>query len=339
MIHNRSPELRQTRTRSSRSDRPEHSSLRFDTVIRLCTLQVKSMSDGHTHGRCSMFVVTGPSSSRAYSLDTGVHGALVPLALLGVLVLSLVAFADAHAQSHTALDFDGVDDYVETGDPLDFNGPFTVEAWIYARSGVDGGRFISTRTLSTGWEMDVSESGMEVDLRFIQGCCVTASASFLPYMNTWTHVAASWQGPGGDGEAKVYIDGVLAGTGSRTTDLTPSGTNLILGWDGAAQGNFDGRVDEVRVWSAVLDEITIQTWMHRHVTPSHPDFAALEASWQLDEGSGQVAASEVNSPTMDGRLGSTTGVDASDPSWVASDVVPTRKISVSELKSHFRQSR
>ena len=78
--------------------------------------------------------------------------------------------------------------------------------------------------------------------------------------------------------------------------------------------------------------------MHSHVTPSHPSVAALQASWRFDEESGQTAASDVNSPTMDGRLGSTSGEEDSDPAWVASGVVPARAITIGGLKRHFHSS-
>ena len=41
--------------------------------------------------------------------------------------------------------------------------------------------------------------------------------------------------------------------------------------------------------------------------------AALIAHWTLDEGSGQTAGDSVG--TNDGTLGTTSGVDANDPTW------------------------
>jgi len=255
-----------------------------------------------------------------------VAGAFLALLMPGVL----------HAQSSWALEFDGVDDYVEVGDPLDFNGPFTVEAWIYARSGVDGGRFVSTRTGASGWEMDVSEFKGATDLRLSFNGVVVGLADFTPYLSTWTHVAGTWEGPGLTATARLYINATEVDSRSYPESIVASGTNLLFGWDGGGQGYYDGLLDEVRIFDTVVDQPTLAAWMHAHATSDHPDFASLVGDWRMDEGAGQTASSELGSPTLDGRLGDTAGPEASDPTWTASDVVPVREVSVGEVKERYR---
>jgi hypothetical protein len=264
--------------------------------------------------------------------------------VLSVCLATALATGGAGAQSHTALDFDGKDDYVEMGGPLNFNAPFTVEAWVYARSGVGGGRILSNRDGSGGYEIDVNFDGLSTVVRFTFDGIARAVTSFQPYLNTWTHVAGTWAGPtgapardGGGGTVTLYINGTPVSSGSQSADLAPSAANFVLGkFSGSSFGFFDGRVDEVRVWGATLDGATVAEWMHSHVTPDHPDYAALVASWRLDEGSGQIVESEVGGAPANGRLGSEAGEDDADPTWAASDVVPSRETSVGALKARYR---
>ena len=237
------------------------------------------------------------------------------------------------AQTNTALDFDGVDDFVEVGQSFDFDAPFTFEAWIYARSGDGGGRFVSNRGAG-GWEMDVQGDPGSESIRWTFNAGVVVGVPFSPYMNTWTHVAGTWGGSTA-GDARVYINGVEAGTGNFFGSITPSGTNLIFGRSTLGFGRFNGRLDEVRIFDAELDGPTIMAWMNSHVTAAHPNFANLVGDWRMDEGSGQTAASEVGSPGADGRLGAGTGADSFDPMWVASDVVPSEEVSVGAVKSRY----
>jgi len=53
---------------------------------------------------------------------------------------------------------------------------------------------------------------------------------------------------------------------------------------------WPGRIDEVRVWSAAVDQATIQNWMWQGVTSSHPYYANLASYWPLNDGSGTNVA-------------------------------------------------
>jgi len=117
-----------------------------------------------------------------------------PLRWSGVSVLLSLIPATALAQTNMALDFDGVDDYVEVGDPVNLTGPLTLEAWVFARSATNSRRILSNR-FGAGYEMDVDDSGPTIQLRLSFDGISRGSADFEPFMNTWTHVAATWGGP------------------------------------------------------------------------------------------------------------------------------------------------
>ena len=141
---------------------------------------------------------------------------------------------------------------------------------------------------------------------------------------------------GGAGEGtNLYINGVRSGGDAFAGTLSPSTATLRFGQTGFSTGFFDGRIDEIRIWSAQVDESTLRIWMTRALTPIHPNFAALEGYWRFEEGAGQSAASEVGSPALEGRLGDSASEEDSDPAWVASGATPVQPTTWGRMKSLY----
>jgi len=254
--------------------------------------------------------------------------------LMAIGVLAVMVTSIASAQTNHALDFDGTNDYVEVPDPVNLDGVFTLEAWVLVRTATMGGRIISNRAGADGYTLDVFDDDVDIELRLALNGGNAVTADFASHMNQWTHVAVTWAGTT-DITARAFINGQLAGENGFGGTINPSPGNLMIG---TMQGAFlfDGLIDEVRIWSTEIEEGTIEAWMDRAVTDDHPARDALEGYWRFDEGSGQVASSEVNSPALDGELGSTPGADDNDPTWAASGATPVREISVGRLKERYR---
>ncbi len=81
------------------------------------------------------------------------------------------------------------------------------------------------------------------------------------------------------------------------------------------EGSFHGLIDEVRIWNVARTEEQIQASWNRSLRGDEP---GLVGYWPLNEGSGQ-AIMDASAHHNDGRLGSTTGPDTNDPTWVVSD--------------------
>jgi hypothetical protein len=171
----------------------------------------------------------------------------------------------------TAFNFDGVDDYINTGtginNVLAGTNKITIEAWIRAKtnqdgiivsnihtSGVNGGQFqIRTRPVSTGqvyfdFFLDNSAGSAMIG--------ITAGAASPFNINEWHHIAATWDGT----VTNTYIDGTFsnAGTTGTLTVFQSCVNNLLIG----ARTNtfpamFNGDIDDLRIWNRVLcaDEI------------------------------------------------------------------------------------
>lgn len=250
---------------------------------------------------------------------------------VAMLLLAATAFAGGGDRDGSALQFDGVDDYVQIPDPIAATGPLTLECWVRADE-FTGGRIMSNRDTSDGYEVDIVPDGR---LRFTVNGNVYADADISAHLGEWIHVAVTWEGPV-TGAIHIYVDGDLVTDGFETTAMVPTPANLTIGRPAWVDLYFfHGAIDEVRVFDTVVSQENIRIWMTRLIGPDHPDYAHLVGAWSFEDGSGQVAAGEV--PGTDGQLGSTSGVDADDPTWITSGMVATQAATWGAVKTLFGQ--
>ncbi len=232
-----------------------------------------------------------------------------------------------------ALDFDGTNDYVDL--PASSNmltdAPFTIEAWIKTtvQQGAYNteGRIVNLHrasSYSTGGAIyagGYGTGGYSRDSICFLYCTTDGGAhSWLcyetpsPYYHdgNWHFICATHNGS----TAKLYYDGVEVASEDKAYGTFGTAKAKIGSFDGAAR-YFEGTIDEVRIWDAALAGTTINAWKNKPVTSSHPNYSDFVAYWKLDEGSGQSAGDSEGS--NDGTLGSTSGPDGNDPTWVDSD--------------------
>jgi hypothetical protein len=162
------------------------------------------------------------------------------------------------------MEFDGVDDYVNVGDPafgvLDFDNTksFTISAWVKAAT---------TQSVSNGGFVDKWPSGNGPGYRCIirntttfrcnlgDGTNVSFSDSITVPNNTWHHLV--WRVDRMNEVATLFIDGVKEDTDSISTiGNTDSGTSVFAIGDNSSNV-INGVVDDVRVYNRALsaDEI------------------------------------------------------------------------------------
>lgn len=140
--------------------------------------------------------------------------------------------------------------------------------------------------------------------------------------NTWYHVAATY-----DGSAmKIYINGVLDASRAQTGSINSNGA-FNVGYLYNTSRNFNGKVDEVKVWKRALSQTEISQNMCYVTLPA----TSLAAYWKFNEGSGSsVQDSSGNGVTLTLTL---TGVDASN--WGTDIPCPagTQKVSAKTQKA------
>ena len=135
-----------------------------------------------------------------------------------------------------------------------------------------------------------------------------ASTTVVP-VDVWTHVAGVYDGA----TMKIYINGVLENTVSQTGDLKASDLPLYIGkapWTN--YNNYNGQMDELRVWNVARTEYEIQENMHRSLTGTE---TGLVAYWQFNDAAGSPT-------TVDSSPYSHTGTLNNGAAIVAHSTVP-----------------
>jgi hypothetical protein len=91
---------------------------------------------------------------------------------------------------------------------------------------------------------------------------VLGASSAMP-LNTWSHLALTWDGA----TMRLYVNGTQVATKARTGTLQAVSTPVRIGANSYAGENFLGRIDEVRIYSRALSAAEITTDMNTPITP------------------------------------------------------------------------
>lgn len=152
----------------------------------------------------------------------------------------------------TAVEFNGTSQYINSGKSL-LNGltDFTIAAWVNPDDLTPDKSFLGQNDLI---ELGIDNSSNQINLWTDDGGSVSATHQ-LP-LSKWSHVVAV-----GDGTSlKIYVNGVeIASGGSNTSSYGSNSRGFKIG-EGVLSSSgthFDGRFDDVRVYSRALcpDEI------------------------------------------------------------------------------------
>ena len=152
-----------------------------------------------------------------------------------------------------AFSFNGTD-YVDIPDApnLDFGStsPISIDMWVFRTSSASPMHFIGKRsgcgTISYQMALDSSGPGFGSELGGV------SAHQDLP-LNTWTHLAGTFDGT----TFRIYINGTLAGTAAGTLGPTTT-ASLRIGTSGTCAG-FGGLIDEVHLFNRALTEAEIQS--------------------------------------------------------------------------------
>ncbi len=145
-----------------------------------------------------------------------------------------------------------------TSPNLGYDDPFTLSAWIYprAKDGVIVSRAGGGDQGEVGWGLYLEDGKVRLSLstRTLDDG-VAAETTDDIRLNVWQHVVATYDGSKTPGGMRVYLDGesqtlvpLLDLVGNRLPQREP----LRIGASGSDKPRFDGHIDDVRVYGAVL---------------------------------------------------------------------------------------
>ena len=215
-----------------------------------------------------------------------------------------------------ALDFDGVDDYVDTTTLEEIDQPITISVWIKTyESGVNKCIFGRNQAISPqGYFYENflwinSESHIYYGDR-PGGGGVSYLTSIEPIQtNKWYHIGITRDA---SSYARLYINGNLDNS-HVVYDYDNTGVDYRIGRINTGHYTFNGKIDQLMIYNRVLSSEEIQAAMLQGPDFNEPN---LIAYWKFDKGSGQIAH-DSSGNANDGYLGSDPcNPDTSDPCWV-----------------------
>lgn len=261
--------------------------------------------------------VRGQCVSRRYGLTT--------LLTLLIIAGSLWAFTrPTYAQSTpgAALDFDGVDDYVDITDSSALNSysELTIEYWIKPQVNPSSFQiWLGKRTLSnnSGFVFETSNNAAGVTHYFYtSGGWKAVGSDYTP--NVWQHVAVVAKA--GD-TLKVYQNGVEKQSVSLAgLTLIANTVPLRLMADTNVLSQFaKGQLDEVRIWTRALSKGEIQAGLNCEV-PSGQNGLVIRYGFNqgvaLANNAGLTTLTDNSGNSRNGVLGG-FALDGGGSNWVA----------------------
>jgi len=189
-----------------------------------------------------------------------------------------------------ALEFDGVDDYVDFGNPSGwmFN-DFSIACWFKtaAQTPGPGSNYQGLITKDC--------NGCGQDFSFIIGLTDNGDISFngegIGYVNSsslndgvWHYVVGTRNGT--TGHMELFVDGIIVDTNNGPPGTITNSNNFHFGKYYPSNPNwYEGTLNIVSIWSAVLTQEEILINMYAELTG---DEEGLVGYWNFNEGEGNI---------------------------------------------------
>ena len=214
--------------------------------------------------------------------------------------------------SGQALNFDGFNDYLRIADDnsLDATNEITIAAWIkLVNFGQNGYGRIVDKNSDAAYAFYVRDSNPNGLSFRVDGTPYYSSPNIIT-TNVWQYVAVTFNSNAPSNQIKFYVNGVPSGTATRTAPIPTTFSDLYIGNNPSLTGDFNGIIDEVKIWNEELTAAEID----QEYQSSKPS-TELVGFWNFDEGTGSDG-SPLHDYSGNGYDGTLIGVDAGD--WVAS---------------------
>jgi hypothetical protein len=230
------------------------------------------------------------------------------LSIISIVTLSIQANAQLPGSGNA---YDFTSSYITAPNHASLNsGVITLEAWIKADSwgtNIWENVIISKDGWALGEQGYTLRSGANGSLSFnigTPGAWYEVASGPLMSVGQWYHVAGSYDGT----TMRLYINGEEINTTAITGSIASGTYDLNIGKIAYTAGGFryfDGKIDEVRVWTTAVPQSAIQAYMCKKVTAVHPNYASLGGYWNFDD-VGTVLDNSAN--TNNGAIFGTTQV-------------------------------
>jgi len=241
-----------------------------------------------------------------------------------------VEIALATLSNNKSIDFDGVDDYIDAGNVLNFeyNQAFSISSWVNANA-VTGTKNIfnkydssATRGFLYSIYSNCGSCSNRINLLISNKSSGSISGrkaielytSHIIPLNSWNHVCITYDGGSLASGVNIYLNGVSQ---SFTVSRDTLGSNTILNTEslkiGGISSYMDGKIDELAVWNTELTSTQIQSIYNATGTNVTERLTDIESSnlklwYRMGDGDTFPTVTD-NAESNDGTM---TNMDSSD---------------------------
>ncbi len=217
---------------------------------------------------------------------------------------------------NNALDFDGVDDIIDTGIDIDYGAgnEISLSAWIkYTSCTNSNGNMcyiISKYRFDGGTPYNLQVTAGRPEF-YINGTAIIAASNTYDD-DEWHHVTATFDGT----TSSLYVDGIIQGTATPTplsNDLT---VRIGSSENDPTYRPFNGKIDDVRIYNRTLSVAEVGELYALKNSCTAPT-TNLVGHWKLDETSGAVIADSAGVNT--GTWTDGTGDDVTEETTAGQD--------------------
>jgi hypothetical protein len=158
-----------------------------------------------------------------------------------------------------ALSFNGSGAQVAVPDSpsLRLTSGMTLEAWVFPTTVSSAWRDVIYKGNDNYYLEATSWNGRPVGGGILGGSYVESYGTAGLAANTWTHLAATYDGT----TMRLFVDGTQVSSGAASGAIATSNGVLSIGGDPLYGQYFSGRIDNVRIYNRALTQAQIQTDM------------------------------------------------------------------------------
>ncbi|MFZ2147271.1 MAG: LamG domain-containing protein [Sedimentisphaerales bacterium] len=209
-------------------------------------------------------------------------------------------YVEGPASYGMAMEFDGDGDYVDCGnDPsLSITDAVTVSAWIkVAVQGADHKVGGNQDGANGGYKMSVYNDKIEFEIRTASNSSVlnrSVGGGTVIEVGVWYHVVGVYSLA--DGYIRTYVNGVLDRELLTTQALGASPGSFMIGCEPFSTGeyNFNGVMDEIRIYNKALSEGEVLYLSGKRATPVDPGTEGLVAHYAFENDANDSSGNELH---------------------------------------------
>ncbi|MBT7281521.1 hypothetical protein HN840_04290, partial [archaeon] len=166
---------------------------------------------------------------------------------------------DSEGILQTAIDLDGVDDYIEVNLTMPDDG--TVAFWYFAEDWYNTQGLYDNSVSQDDWEMWIDSNGLLRARIDSAGTIVDYDLDSLDGPNHWYHIVLTWEKTG---NKILYVNSILRETQAVTWQYP--GGNITIGGGYVGNTNANGTMDEFAIWNRTFSAEEITNLYRRSVS-------------------------------------------------------------------------